>query len=199
MALLWTISASDEASWPPRIVSAAARACAAYTRYIRLYIRNSRFYSTRTVGKSFANPNLSRHHRGLNWVGVPMSRIRIFLLAALSLALVMPTRWTAAFLAATPAMAAEMPVNAPWQVPVVQAYDWTGLYVGGHLGYAWGHSNWSAPPDLSSSLDLDQSSDIFNGSGSYFGGLQIGYDYMLPNRVVLGLQLDTSFPGFPNR
>jgi high affinity Mn2+ porin len=108
--------------------------------------------------------------------------------------------WTAAFLAAAPAMAAEvsMPVKASWQPPVVQPYDWTGLYVGAHLGYAWGHSNWNAPPDLASSLDLDRSSDIFNGAGSYFGGLQIGYDYMLANRVVLGLQLDTSFPGFPH-
>src|SRR5262245_896392 len=104
--------------------------------------------------------------------------------------------WIAAFVAAAPAMAAEMAVKAPWQAPI--AYDWTGLYVGGHLGYAWGHSNWSAPPNLSSSLDFDQSSDIFTGNGSYFGGLQIGYDYMLPNRVVLGLHVDTSFPGLPN-
>src|SRR5215467_5150432 len=107
---------------------------------------------------------------------------------------------TAAFLAAAPAMAADvsMPGKASWQPAVAQAYDWTGLYVGGHLGYAWGHSNWSAPPDLASSLDLDQSSDIFNGSGSYFGGLQIGYDVMLANRLVLGVQVDSSFPGFPN-
>jgi len=105
--------------------------------------------------------------------------------------------WTAAFLAAAPAMAAEMAVKASWQPPVVQLYDWTGLYVGGHLGYAGGRSNWSAAPDLSSSLDLFQSSDIFTGAGSYFGGLQIGYDYMLPNRVVLGAELDVSFPGFP--
>ena len=44
---------------------------------------------------------------------------------------------TAAFLTAAPAMAAEvsMPVKAWWQPPVVQAYDWTGLYVGAHLGY----------------------------------------------------------------
>src|SRR5215471_7505002 len=107
--------------------------------------------------------------------------------------------WTAAFLAAAPAMAADvsMPVKASWQPPVVQPYDWTGLYVGAHLGYAGGRSNWSTPPDLASSLDLDQSSDIFTGAGSYFGGLQIGYDYMLANRVVLGAQLDVSFPGFP--
>ena len=109
--------------------------------------------------------------------------------------------WTAALLAAAPAMAAEAPtaVKAPWQPPVVQAYDWTGLYVGAHLGYAGGRSNWSAPPDLASSLGLFQSSDIFTGSGSYFGGLQIGYDFMLANRVVLGAQLDASFPGFRNR
>ena len=108
---------------------------------------------------------------------------------------------TAAFLAAAPAMAADvsMPGKAPWQPPVVQAYDWTGLYVGAHLGYSGGRSNWSAPPDLASSLDLFQSSDIFSGSGSYFGGLQIGYDYMLANRVVLGAQLDVSYPGFPRK
>jgi high affinity Mn2+ porin len=90
----------------------------------------------------------------------------------------------------------QSPLQAPWQPPVVQPYDWTGLYVGAHLGYAGGRSNWSAPPDLASSLGLFQSSDIFTGSGSYFGGLQIGYDFMLANRVVLGVQLDASFPGF---
>jgi high affinity Mn2+ porin len=198
MALLWSISASDEASWPPRTASATVRICVARNWSNRLYIRNSRFYFTRTDPKSFANPNLSLHHRARNSGGRTMSRITIFLVAAMGLAVAMPTRWTAAFLSAAPAMAAEMPVKASWQVPVVQAYDWTGLYVGGHLGYAWGHSNWSAPPNLSSSLDLDQSSDIFNGSGSYFGGLQIGYDVMLANRVVLGVQVDSSFPGFPN-
>jgi high affinity Mn2+ porin len=71
--------------------------------------------------------------------------------------------------------------------------------VGAHLGYSGGRSNWSTPPDLASSLGLFQSSDIFTGAGSYFGGLQIGYDHMLANRVVLGAQLDTSFPGFPRK
>ena len=128
-----------------------------------------------------------------------LCRVQSFRIVELAITKLARVTWTAAFLAAAPAMAAEMPmpVKAPWQVPVVQAYDWTGLYVGGHFGYAGGRSNWSSPPDLSSSLGLFQSSDIFTGSGSYFGGLQIGYDYMLPNRVVLGAQLDASFPGFP--
>ena len=127
-----------------------------------------------------------------------LCRVQSFRIVELAITKLARVTGSVAFLAAAPAMAAEMTVKAPWQPPVVQAYDWTGLYVGGHLGYAGGHSNWSAPPDLSSSLDLDQSSDIFDGSGSYFGGLQIGYDYMLANRVVLGVQLDSSFPGFPN-
>ena len=128
-----------------------------------------------------------------------LCRVQSFRIVELAITKLARVTRTAAFLAAAPAMAAEvpMPVKAPWQVPVVQAYDWTGLYVGGHSGYAGGRSNWSSPPDLSSSLGLFQSSDIFTGSGSYFGGLQIGYDYLLPSRVVLGAQLDASFPGFP--
>jgi high affinity Mn2+ porin len=87
-----------------------------------------------------------------------------------------------------------MPVKAP---PVPSSYDWTGFYVGGHLGYAWGSSNWTAP-GISGSLNLSQPIDTFNETGSFFGGLQAGYDYMLPNRVVIGVEADASFPSFPN-
>ena len=41
---------------------------------------------------------------------------------------------------ATSALAADLPVKAP-PVPAVQAVSWTGLYVGGHAGYAWGRSD----------------------------------------------------------
>src|SRR5262249_29379203 len=196
MPMLSPIFASDETSRRGRTASLTARLWLTHNRNNRLCIRHSRFYSTRTGPNALAKPNLSFNHRASRSGGRAMTRMGIFLGAAMALALVMPTRWTAALLAA-PAMAAEVAVKAPWQAPVVQAYDWTGLYVGAHLGYAWGRSNWSAPPNLSSSLDFDQSSDIFSGAGSYFGGLQIGYDYMLPNRVGLGAPLDASFPGFP--
>ena len=82
-----------------------------------------------------------------------------------------------------------MAVKAPWQPPAPQAYDWTGLYVGGHLGYAGGRSNWSSPSDLASSFSLYESSDIFTGSGSYFGGLQIGYDYMMQSGLPPEFQI----------
>ena len=41
---------------------------------------------------------------------------------------------------ATPAVAADLPLKAP-APPPVQAVSWTGLYVGGHAGYAWGRSD----------------------------------------------------------
>jgi high affinity Mn2+ porin len=124
-------------------------------------------------------------------------RVQSFRIVELAITKLARLTW-AAVLTAAPAMAAEEPmaVKTSWQPPV-QAYYWTGLYVGGHFGYAAGRSNWSTPPGLSGSFDLFQSPDIFTGAGSYFGGLQIGYDHMLSNRVVLGAQLDASFPGFP--
>jgi high affinity Mn2+ porin len=97
---------------------------------------------------------------------------------------------TAADLSAVMAMKAPPAVSSP-------AYDWSGFYVGGHLGYAWGNSNWSIPP-LSGSFGLFEPYNAFSGNGSYFGGIQIGYDFMLPNRIVIGAEADASFPSFPN-
>ena len=76
-------------------------------------------------------------------------------------------------------------------------FDWTGFYAGGHLGYAWGSSNWTAP-GVSGSLDLSQPIDTFAETGSFFEGLQAGYNYMLPNRVLIGAEIDASFPAFQN-
>jgi len=81
-------------------------------------------------------------------------------------------------------------------------YNWTGFYAGAHLGEAWGSSNWtaSAPgaPAVSGALNLYQPLNVFNDTASFFEGLQAGYNYMLPNRVVLGAEADVSFPSFPN-
>ena len=76
-------------------------------------------------------------------------------------------------------------------------HDWSGFYAGGHLGYAWGSSNWTAP-GASGSLDLAQPVDTFAETGSFFEGLQAGYNYMLPNRVLIGAEIDASFPAFQN-
>ena len=91
--------------------------------------------------------------------------------------------------------AADLTFKAP-QAPV--PYDWSGFYAGGHLGYAWGTSNWTTAPNLAGSLDLYQPFDLFTNTGSYFAGLQAGYNYVLPNRFVVGAEADASFPGWPN-
>ena len=96
------------------------------------------------------------------------------------------------------AAASDLPVKAP-PPPVTTAYDWTGVYVGGHVGYAAGSSRWSAMPTgagplQSGSLDLFNSFNAFNGTGSYFAGFQAGYNYMTPSRWLFGVEADVSFP-----
>ena len=113
---------------------------------------------------------------------------------------------SAAFVAtlfATPGLAAELRVPMPVKAPPVtasvgQLYDWTGFYVGAHVGQGWGKSNWTTAPDLSGSVNVFNRFDAFESTGGYFGGLQFGYDYMLPNRFVIGGMLDASVPSWPN-
>jgi len=89
-----------------------------------------------------------------------------------------------------------MAVKAPPQ----RSYDWSGFYLGGHVGYAGGSSNWSATPagaagpTAAGSLDLYNAFDGSTGTGSYFAGLQAGYNYVLPSRILLGVEADVSFP-----
>ena len=93
-------------------------------------------------------------------------------------------------LSALPAEAGE-PGGAP-------ASTWTGYYVGGHLGYTWGTSDWAgrtAGGEASSgSLDFFLAYDAFKGTGSYFSGFQAGYNYKLPSGVLLGFEADVSAP-----
>jgi high affinity Mn2+ porin len=104
----------------------------------------------------------------------------------------------------TPAVAADLVPAMPVKVPPIEtAYDWTGFYVGGHFGQAWGSSNWAAStiggtPVASGSLNLYESFDAFKESGSIFAGVQAGYNYTLPSRLVVGAEVDASFPSFPD-
>jgi len=94
-------------------------------------------------------------------------------------------------------MAAELPVKAP-PPSIPFAYDWSGLYVGAHYGDAWGTSNWTTP-GAAGSFSVHQPYDAFSDTGSRFAGVQAGYNYMLPNRVVVGAVADLSFPSFQDR
>jgi outer membrane immunogenic protein len=82
---------------------------------------------------------------------------------------------------AAPAAAADMrPVTrapvAP--APVVQVYNWTGFYIGGHVGGAFAGS------------------DTFNGSdGRFLGGGQVGFDYQFAPNWVVGIEGQYSWLG----
>lgn len=96
------------------------------------------------------------------------------------------------------AMAADLPVKAPaYPPPVVAAYNWTGFYVGGNLGYGWGSSS---DPDLSA-IDGSGSGVLafFNAGGfpitavnpkGVIGGGQVGYNWQPGSTWVFGLVTD---------
>lgn len=92
-----------------------------------------------------------------------------------------------------PGVAADMPLKAPASVD-----SWTGFYLGGHFGYAGGRTDWTATaasiPALNGSFDLFNAYAPFKGTGSYFVGLQGGYNYMLPSRFLVGFEADVSAP-----
>jgi outer membrane immunogenic protein len=82
-----------------------------------------------------------------------------------------------------PAIAADlparrMPVKA---VPVAPAtYNWTGLYVGVHAGYAWGELT----SDVNTAVDHEP-------TGGLFGG-QIGYNWQ-SGQFVFGVEVDLAY------
>ena len=108
-----------------------------------------------------------------------------------------------AFLASD-AFAADLSVT--WPVKAQSSalgYDWNGFYAGGHIGLAAGHSNWTLTPlegglPVAGSFGLYRSPNAFTEGGSWLEGVQAGCNWMLPNRLVLGIEADGSFPVFPD-
>jgi len=93
-----------------------------------------------------------------------------------------------------PAFGADLAKVAP--VPF-SSFNWAGWYVGGHLGYLDGRSDWaSRSPNgfVTGATNLTNGFDLFKGSGSFFGGFQGGYNFVLPGHVLLGIEADASFP-----
>src|SRR6476660_2800495 len=57
-------------------------------------------------------------------------------------------------------------------------YDWTGLYVGGSVGYGRGHTR--------NTLFDPAPVGAGNVFGSPYGAVHIGYNYLLPSRLLIG-------------
>ena len=94
------------------------------------------------------------------------------------------------FTFAAPTQAADSIGQVPLRVlpPIAIPYEWAGAYVGGHVGYSRGSGR---------NTLLDPAASASSASfGSLFGGLQFGYNYLLPSHLLIGIEADISFPNF---
>jgi hypothetical protein len=80
------------------------------------------------------------------------------------------------------------------------SFDWAGLYFGGHVGYSRGHAGVAAPSPSARAADLPPAvrqapwaptavtgpdATAFSTSfGTLVGGVQAGYNFVLPSRIV---------------
>jgi outer membrane immunogenic protein len=92
-------------------------------------------------------------------------------------------------LIAAPATAADlrrpMPVKAP-AAPVITVYSWTGCYIGGHVGYAWGKKKISDPV---TGIEFD---DFHHDVDGFIAGGQIGCNWQ-SDRWVFGIEGQASW------
>jgi opacity protein-like surface antigen len=109
------------------------------------------------------------------------SMTTVFLCSAAALAVLTASSANAADLPAAPAYKAPRPVTTP-------LVDWTGFYVGGHINESWAHSS-GTTYDTTTGAALSTGSDNLS---KFHGGGQIGYDYMLPSRFVVGVLADVN-------
>ena len=108
---------------------------------------------------------------------------------ALRLVRTIPSLGCAALLAlALPAAADDRLPVAGRSIPSV--YEWSGLYLGGHVGYSRGKAQTTL-------TDLDTAPDSFGTPfSSATGGIQLGYNYVLPSRILLGVEADAAFMNY---
>jgi len=99
-----------------------------------------------------------------------------FLLGTAAL-LAMGASASAADLAARPYTKAPAYVASP-------IYNWTGFYIGGHVGGAFAGNNAITGTD--------------NSDGRFLGGIQGGYDYQFAPNWVLGIEANYSWTGSSN-
>ena len=77
-----------------------------------------------------------------------------------------------------------------------QGAQWTGAYVGGHLGYAWGSSDWTASSGISGEFGLAQPINTFDEGEASLRDCRLVTDHMLLNRFVIGIEADARFRSF---
>ncbi len=76
-------------------------------------------------------------------------------------------------------------VESPPEVSVVPAFNWTGGYIGGQVGYLWGEGDASGDAFGTAEIEPD----------GWLGGIYVGYNYQFTNNVVLGVDADFAWTG----
>ncbi|MGN6410080.1 MAG: outer membrane protein [Nitrobacter sp.] len=102
-----------------------------------------------------------------------MKKILLASVAIIGLSAIVPAQ--AADLAARPYTKAPAYTPAP-------IYNWTGFYIGGHVGGAFGGDNNVLAPGF-----------FNNNDGVFMGGVQVGYDTQFSPNWVFGLEANYSF------
>ncbi|MBZ5667669.1 MAG: porin family protein, partial [Acidobacteriia bacterium] len=82
-------------------------------------------------------------------------------------------------------LAPTLPLKARAAAP---SYDWNGFYFGGHVGYGSGHADATVLDPAATSVG--------NTFGGNIAGVQLGYNVVLPSRVLLGLETDLTFANY---
>ena len=67
-------------------------------------------------------------------------------------------------------------------------FDWSGWYIGGHVADSLGRGT--------STLSNPNPISVGNSFSSLYGGVQGGYNYVFPSRLLLGAEADMTFPNF---
>ena len=114
--------------------------------------------------------------------------MKTFLLATVAFATLVST-------ASAADMAARPYTKAPPMVEASPIYNWTGFYIGGHIGGAFGGNNNILAPGFTGNNSND---------GVFMGGAQVGFDTQFSPNWVIGLEanysfLDTNANAFVNR
>lgn len=78
-----------------------------------------------------------------------------------------------------------MAADAVAQLPAASTYNWSGAYIGAHLGGGWSHIDWTY-------VNFGTTAD-HNGDG-VLGGVQVGYNFQ-NGAFVYGLEADISAAG----
>src|ERR1700731_2530801 len=92
--------------------------------------------------------------------------------------------------ATAPALAADLAARPyPTKAPAYAApiYNWTGFYIGGHIGGAFSGNN-----------NFNGLATGNNGNGRFLGGLQGGADYQFAPNWVIGAEAEYSWLGSNN-